>query len=111
MSARRPCIDCDGQYRPAAKQFEHRPTCPVLIGIDQAAEGDREWFESRPGAWVRDRDATWAEVVEWERLGGLLPARDVTDVTFRVQVMQMRPGIRTRSLRWFVGYPGGGASQ
>lgn len=106
MSARRPCADCVGSFDPAAKQYVHAETCPVFVDIDRAADEDRQWFDAHPGEWVRYRDATWAEVAEWQRIGGLPPVPAGLEATYRVQVTQIKPGVRIRKVRWSIGQPG-----
>jgi hypothetical protein len=88
------CPDCTAVA--AAGQLTHDLTCPLGLGTDATCDADRRFFEDHPGTRVYWRKPTPFEVAEL-RFAGICPDAP-GQVTGRVQVTNVRPGFRTRSL-------------
>lgn len=85
-----PCPDC-GVPRVGRGVYFHEPTCPLNAGVEDACDGDRDWFAARPGVSERWRPISPAEVADFH-FHGVLDVQP-TDV---VRVIQLRPGLRSR---------------
>jgi len=83
------CPDCCAVV--VKRNLVHDQTCPLGRAMDALMDEDRDWFAAHPFATVRHRPATAAERTELCLLG----YDDVARLP-RVQVVQIRPGLRVR---------------
>ena len=87
----RPCPDCAAQWDD--HQLTHESSCPYGNGLDAVTQDDARWFEAHPGAHIRIRPVTHAEVVEWAHIDGVTVPADAD-----IEVYQLVPGIRFRTV-------------
>lgn len=85
------CPDCGA--RPVGIHLTHAATCPLARGVDQACDGDRDWFEAHPDEDTRRRPVTPAEVADATASGLARPVGTVT-------VFQLVPGLRSRHFEY-----------
>ncbi len=96
---RRQCPDCIAvQNRDGVLQ--HSDGCPFEAAMDAVSAGDRNWFETHPGATIRCRPPAMSEVYEcaWS-IGAPLPPPPPGhrwQPAGCVDVQQLRPGFRIR---------------
>jgi hypothetical protein len=94
MMGRLSCPDCPSAFD--GRRLVHDGTCPLTAAGDRVQAEDRAWFEANPGATMRRRPITPAEVAEL-RLIGHLPQHSAP-VFGDVIVTQLAPGVRSRAL-------------
>lgn len=81
------CPDCGAIA--VGSRMTHVETCPLDRGVNRVLDDDREWFEAHPGASVRVRPVTPAEVADLLAAGADRPTGDVI-------VLNLAPGLRMR---------------
>lgn len=85
------CPDCG--RRLVGRELTHDPTCPAARALDDLMVQDAAWFAARPDANHRCRWITAAERMGPPAVAGQsIPSRSV------IHVVQLKPGIRARSL-------------
>lgn len=83
------CLDCTAATW--GQRLVHDETCPAAGAMDRVQDDDAAWFKANPGATVRRRPITDAEIQEAETAGVARPTGPV-----EVEVVQLRPGLRSR---------------
>ena len=85
------CPDCGAVA--IASVMTHADTCPLNRGVDLVCDDDRDWFDANPGATVRRRPVTPAEVADMVAVGLARPVGTVT-------VLLLAPGLRSRCFEY-----------
>jgi hypothetical protein len=87
------CPDC--AVIATDKRLDHKPTCPIALGISEICEADRIWFVFHLGAKYRVRPITWAESAE---MRAIQPGFDCDGVG----VTYLADGLRARQFGYLL---------